>query len=51
MRSKRTRIGFIRAVLTILCVTLLGGCTLADPTTLESFATDLLRGVLSALLL
>ena len=51
MSSERARIGSIPVVLAIFSMTLLGGCTHADPATLEAFMTDLLRSVASALLL
>ena len=51
MRNKRRRIGLLPAVLAIFSMTLLGGCTHADPAILEAFVTDLLRSVAAALLL
>ena len=51
MSSERARNGFIPAVLAIFSMTLLGGCTHADPATWEAFVMDLLRSVASALLL
>ncbi len=51
MNSKRRRIGSVLAVLAIFSMTLLGGCTHADPAVLEAFVTDLLRSVAAALLL
>lgn len=51
MSSERARNGFIPVVLAIFGMTLLGGCTHADPVALEAFVTDLLRSAASALLL
>ena len=51
MSSERTRLGFIRMALAIFSITLLGGCTHADPAALEMFVTDLLRNAAAALLL
>ena len=51
MRNEKTRTGLVGAVLAVVSITLLGGCTHADRVTLEAFVTDLLRSVASALLL
>ncbi len=51
MNSRRRRIGLMPVVLAILSITLLGGCTHADPAVLEAFVTDLLRSATAALLL
>lgn len=51
MSNERTRIGFMRLVLAIFSMTLLGGCAHSDSVALEAFVTDMLRGVASALLL
>ena len=51
MSSGRARNGFLPAVLAIFSMTLLGGCTHADPAALQAFVTDMLRSVASALLL
>ncbi len=51
MSSERTRNGFMRVVLAIFGLTLLGGCTHADPEVLETFVMDLLRNAAAALLL
>lgn len=51
MSSKWARIGFIRVVLAIFGMTLLGGCTHADPAVWETFIGDFLRSAAAALLL
>ena len=51
MSSERMPNGFMRVVLAGFGLTLLGGCTHADPATWEAFVMDLLRSVASALLL
>jgi len=51
MRVKRTRIGLAPVVLAVFGMAMLGGCSLADSTTLETFVTDLLRSAAAAFLL
>ena len=51
MSSERARIGFIPVVLAIFSMTLLGGCTHADPAVLEMLVADWLRNAAAALLL
>ncbi len=51
MSSVRPRSSFVRMALAIFSLPLLGGCTLADSATWETFLTDLLRSAASALLL
>ena len=51
MRNKKARIVALPAILLVISMMLLGGCTHAAPMTLEAFVTDMLRGVASALLL
>ena len=51
MNSKRRRIRLVPVGPAISSMTLLGGCTHADPAILEAFVTDLLRSVAAALLL
>ena len=51
MSNKRSRNGFVGVVLAIFGLTVLGGCTHADPAGLETFVADLLRNAAAALLL
>jgi len=51
MNHKKKRIAVLPAVLLVACVTLLSGCTDANPATLEVFITDILRNAAAALLL
>ena len=51
MRSKRIRINLIPALLAVFSITLLGGCTHADPAVWETFVEDLLRNAAAAFLL
>ncbi len=51
MSNDQARNGFVRVVLAIFGMILLGGCTTADPAVLETFAVDLLRNAAAALLL
>ena len=51
MSGKRTRIGFIHAVMAISSMALLGGCTHADPAAWDTFVGDLVRNAAAALLL
>jgi hypothetical protein len=51
MSNQQTRHGMARLALATFGVMLLGGCTHADPASLELFLTDLLRNAAAALLL
>ena len=51
MSNKRRRYDFTQVALAIFGMTLLGGCTHADPVIVEQFLTDLLRNTAAALLL
>ena len=51
MRNRKARIVALPAILLVVSMMLLGGCTHADSEALEAFVTDMLRGVASALLL
>jgi len=51
MRNKRMRHGITQVALTVFGMTLLGGCTHAEPVSIEQFLTELLRNAAAALLL
>ncbi|MFQ5495258.1 MAG: hypothetical protein ACE5EX_07730 [Phycisphaerae bacterium] len=51
MSGERARISFLRVVLAVLSMALVGGCTHTDPAALETFVADMLRNAVAALLL
>ncbi len=51
MNIKKKRIALAPAILLVVIVTLLGGCTDTDPASLDIFVTDLLRNAAAAFLL
>lgn len=51
MRGKKKRIAMLPAVLLVTSLTLLSGCTHADPAALETFVADMLRSAAAAFLL
>ena len=48
MSSEQTKNGFMRIVLAVFGITLLGGCTHADHVSVKLFLTDLLRNAAAA---
>ena len=51
MRNNNNRVAVVPALLLIVSVTLLGGCSDVDPAALELFVADMLRNATVALLL